>query len=309
MIITRLLGGLGNQLFQYAAGLALAEKHGTALKLDLSWYSQDHGFAPHNRYALSAFRHSATEASADEIRRLQRPRARLPRRAWRRLTQALALTPPSSPLTYHHRHIAERFAYYPTFSDLPDETYLEGMWQDERFFDSSQASLRRDLQWKNPWSAAAETWAREIQSQPSASVHVRLGDYRDARFHSTLGLLSFDYYRLAIDRLRSHHREVVLYVFSDEIEVAAAELRPAGPHRFVRLPTETPADESLRLMSLCDHAVIANSTFGWWGAWIGPHRAGGTIIAPDPWHRGAPAETSGVVPPTWMRQPAHYARS
>src|SRR5262245_18756322 len=135
MIITWLTGGLGNQMFQYAAGLALAEHHRTVLKLDVSWFRRDPQFEAHNRYALSCFNVTEQFATQEEIDRLRGFRLTRIEKWSIKIARALHFYQYAN----HYKdggnaHHADRFSFYPGFFDQPDNTYLHSMWQSERFF-------------------------------------------------------------------------------------------------------------------------------------------------------------------------------
>jgi hypothetical protein len=143
--------------------------------------------------------------------------------------------------------------------------------------------------------------AQRICSGPSAAIHVRRGDYaRNASFNKEIGALGLDYYRRAIDLLRQHHPDVTLYIFSDDMDAVEKEFKPDGPHVFVRVTEPWHSYDEIRLMSQCRHAIISNSTFSWWGAWLNPSPEK-MIIAPDPWFAGGSYDGRDLVPESWRR--------
>jgi hypothetical protein len=303
MIITRLLGGLGNQMFQYAAGLALAERRRTVLKLDVSWFREDPEYEAHNRYGLGAFNVTEQFATAEEIDRVRGVRLSRAERALARVARALRLHQVARRYaTAGHWHRAESFPYYPGFADQPDSTYLDGMWQSARFFAPAADRLRQHFTVRYPSPPAVRELAQRIRAGgPSAAVHFRRGDYaRNPRFREEIGVLGLDYYERAVGRLRALHPDVTLYIFSDDIDAIEREFRPAGPHVFVRSVPDAWFFEKLPLMALCDHAIISNSTFAWWGAWLNPSPTR-VVIAPDPWFAGGPLDGRDVVPESWIR--------
>lgn len=302
MIITWLTGGLGNQMFQYAAGLALARHRQTELKLDASWFADSPDRKPHERYGLSAFNITESFATPEETRRARGIRPRRHIRLAHTLAQALGFArafPPEAPGNWH---APPTFAYYAGFLEQPDNTYLHGMFQSERFFAPVAELLRSHFTLRQPAPPAIDAIAQRIKRSPSAFVHFRRGDYaRDPRYVREIGALGRGYYELAIDSFRRRHPKTMLYVFSDDIDAVAREFTPPGPHEFVREPSGTAAHDVLRLMRLCDHAIIANSTLGWWGAWLA-EKPGQIVIAPARWFADATLRDSrDILPERWER--------
>ncbi len=305
MIIARIFSGLGNQMFQYAAGLALAERHRTVLKLDVSWFRVDPKYEAHNRYSLSCFNITEQFATQSELDCLRGLPLSLPERLAVRIARPLRF------FQFVARHSQQgRFyghyggQYGPQFETLPDATYLEGYWQSEDYFRAVAPILRQHFTLRYPMPPSVSALARRIEaSEPSAFIHFRRGDYaRSARIGQEIGVVSLSYYAEAERRLRAKYPGITCYIFSDDIEAIAAEYHPQGPHEFVRCIEPSQSHEIIRLMSLCQHAIIANSTFSWWGAWL-INSAAKTVFAPEPWHANPPAPDPGPVPPTWMTLP------
>ncbi len=305
MIITSLTGGLGNQMFQYAAGLALAEQRRTVLKLDVSWFREDPQYEAHNRYGLSCFNITEQFATMEEI---ERTRGVTLTRV-ERWSVAVARTlhfyryarAHAAPTNWHS---PPTFAFYPEFLAQPDNTYLTGMFQSEKFFAPAASLLRAHFSFRYPAQPGVEAMAERIRRGPSAAIHFRRGDYaRNATFNTQIGVVGPAYYERAVRLLRERSPEATLYIFSDDIEAVAREFVPSGPHVFVRCVEHWHPWDKIRLMSLCEHLAIANSTFSWWAAWLNPS-PDKLVIAPDPWFTQSPHDSSDVVPASWVRVPA-----
>lgn len=302
MIITRLKGGLGNQMFQYAAGLALAERHQTTLKLDVSWFMARPDHAAHNRYALSCFNITEQFASPEEIRAFE------PLRLTRTEKVSVLFARFFHFYQYTRRHTRDRSwhvpaapGHDPAFATLPDGSALDGYFQSEKHFEAVAGLLRLHFSFRYPAPPAVARLAERIRSGPSIGVHFRRGDYRNnPALASDYGELGTDYYLRAIELLRHHSPDAVVYVFSDDIEAVASEFTPPGKHVFVRGIEAWHAHDTLRLMALCEHLVIANSTFSWWAAWLNDSPAK-QVIAPLPWFASASKEPADLVPARWTR--------
>lgn len=304
MIISWLTGGLGNQMFQYAAGLALAEQRRTVLKLDVSWFKERVEYEAHNRYALSCFNITEQFATQEEIDRVRGVALTRTERWTVALARALRL------YRYANRHMAPTnwhrppsFNFYPEFFAQPDGTYLNGMFQSERFFSPVANLLRAHFSFRYPPTPEVAALAAQIRSGPAAAVHFRRGDYaRNASFNSEFGVIGPDYYHRAIHLLLERSPEATLYIFSDDIESIAREFVPPSPHVFVRSGHHWNAYDKIRLMSLCEHIAIANSTFSWWAAWLNPSPTK-LVLAPDPWFANSDHDSRDVVPASWRRLP------
>ncbi|MFM8270108.1 MAG: alpha-1,2-fucosyltransferase [Pseudomonadota bacterium] len=273
MIITKLHCGLGNQMFQYAAGLALAHKHRTVQKLDVSWFKSHDGMADHNRYGLNCFnileQFSSREEKLDFLK------------------------------TATH-HVAPVVDYYSAFFQLKDETYLDGYFQSETFFLPVHETVRQHFTFRFPPDTTVSRWADLIlSSSPSVFLHVRRGDYVTL-YQDKFGVLGLDYYERALQTLKDRHPNLTAFVFSDDINAVEKELRTDLPCHFVKATEHHNFFDKIRLMSLCDHAIISNSTFAWWGAWLIPSREK-TIIAPKPWFTGDRLNELKVVPESWIQ--------
>lgn len=290
MIITCLKGGIGNQLFQYAAGRALAEEHGVALKLDISAFNND----PLRVYALKDFSISASIASPHEIGGITRSKHP---KLLREVFDTLEKMKP-----YYHRRIYKEphFHFDKNFFKAPARIYLDGYWQSERYFQSIGSILRKEFKVNHPQQGRNAELTAIINGSNSVSVHIRRGDYMNNpetnKYH---GACSPSYYGRCIEWIVGHIEKPCFFVFSDDI-VCSKALFPINEHFiFVDHNTEKNAYEDLRLMSQCKHHIIANSTFSWWGAWLGSYQDK-KVLAPIPWFNAANHSTADLIPNGWM---------
>lgn len=288
MIVVQLLGGLGNQLFQYAIGRALADRRAVTLKLDSSAF-HDYRLRP---FKLGYFQINASEVTSDELEslRLPRPNEGLTARLKRRL------------LGTRMPVIRERlFGFDPAVLEAPAECYLTGYWQSPKYFAGAEAAVRKEFVVRSALTGRNKDVAQEIAQSLSVSVHVRRGDYASnpvtREYH---GLCDAGYYDRAQQRLVDLLGPVTFYVFSDDPAWVRENLRFVCEARIVDHNGPQQDYEDLRLMSLCRHHIIANSTFSWWGAWLSqsPDKK---IIAPRSWFKGAQQSADDLLPPEWLR--------
>lgn len=203
-------------MFQYAAGLALAERRRTVLKLDVSWYREYAEVEAHNRYALSCFNITEQFATADEIERYR------PQNFTRTQRWLLAAAQAGGFYDYvrrhrrpDRRHRPPTFAYYPDFADLPRRTYLAGYFQSEKFFAPIADQIRLHFSFRYPPQPEVAALAERIRSGPSAAIHFRRGDYaRNPNYTCRFGVIGYDYYARAVSLLRERSPEATLYIFS-----------------------------------------------------------------------------------------------
>ncbi|WP_028587948.1 alpha-1,2-fucosyltransferase [Desulfocurvus vexinensis] len=291
MIAVRLMGGLGNQMFQYAAGRALAARTGGELVFDLSALRAD----PRRGYALGPYPVRGREAAPGELERFPpRPPAR--GRAWALAARLRAALAPrgAGPVRFDEPH----FHYAPAFAALAGDVYLDGYWQSARYFAPVAEAVRAELTLPALSPAAAELAAR-IAAGPSVGLHVRRGDYvSDPRIARTHGALPPDYHRRALALAAEGLGRPEVFVFTDDPGWVATGLDLGAPFTLVR---GLSAHEDLHLLSLCRGRAIANSSFSWWAAWLG---GPGRVVAPARWfgpERMRTRRLDDLCPPGWVR--------
>jgi hypothetical protein len=301
VITVSLIGGLGNQMFQYAAGKALAERHGVPLALDIS------GF---RNYALRPFlldrllvpeAIASVQAEPAERREESFTRAKWKARIDRLLGKARLPKLASSPNEYREPH----FHYDPAFEMLGPKVSLFGYFQSERYFNSIAESLRDWLSPREPLGEAAAVALKRIEtSRLPVSVHVRRGDYLKPGTHEVHGILGETFYRQAFDRLEGMiGRDAEIFIFSDDPAAAEQVLGfiPGSRLNHVRGDPERPW-EDMALMARCRHHVIANSSFSWWGAWLDPS-PDKIVVAPRAWFAATELNkrnTGDLYPAGWI---------
>jgi hypothetical protein len=285
MIYARLVGGLGNQLFQYATARALSLRLGVGLGLDRRYLHRD---PAHLGYALN---HFAILADIDPVGLPPHKTQALAHGLWR-----IGLGRP--------RFLRERgLGINSAVMQARDGTYLHGYFQSEGYFADVIAQIRAELTIITPPSAENADWLARIAADGQAvSVHLRRGDYVTvAKGSATHGTCDADYYRGALAEIAQGTGLVPrAYVFSDDPGWARANL-DLGVETVV-LGHNGPMQhyEDLRLMAACRHHVAANSTFSWWGAWLDP-AVDKIVVAPARWFATDDLVNPDILPAGWIR--------
>ena len=276
MIVMRLYGGLGNQMFQYALGRRLALDHGVPLKLDLAWFAKN----PKRDYRLGHFRIAAAPASPSD----------------------LALVAPTTADLAHRLVREAAFAYDKAVLDCPATAYLDGYWQSERYFAARADVIRADFQLAEPMQPERRVLASRIVAAGAAvSVHVRRGDYAsDPATLAYHGTCAPDWYGRVMDRMAEGLDRPSFFVFSDDPAWARANLPQRGEMVFVDLQPDGRDFEDMHLMASCSYHITANSSFSWWGAWLNPNPAK-RVIGPARWFNQGPSNTDDLIPTTWTQ--------
>ena len=282
------MGGLGNQMFQYAVGRNLALKNATDLKVDISYYSRLTGTDAARSYDLDIFNIRASVASDRELMRLAR-RSRFQKvdRVFNRL-----LGPKPT-------HFVERtYRYDPLVLTLPDDTYLDGYFQTEKYFQDIEQTLRTDFTFKEGMSANAAKIAERIKESNSVCVHVRRTDFLTI---SGFGVVDLDYFQRGADSISERVDKPTYFVFSDDIEWCRNNLRFQSDSVFVSDDFgEKKFRDDLRLMSLCRSYIISNSSFAWWAVWLNGIKDK-IVVAPKIWVDNPNYPSDDLIPQSWLR--------
>jgi len=288
MIIIRLHGGLGNQLFQYAFGRAISYQTGRSLKIDLSSISTD----TTRSYGLGCFKIKEIFASQSELVYFT-AEGRAP--FWRFLLKCETLF---APIKYRRVLNEKSFKYNPDVLKIRGSLLINGYWQSEKYFGEVASIIRNELTLKNSLSQPARLIELQIEACVAVSLHVRRGDYitnlNANKFH---GALSMDYYEQAIKYICDRIKNPTFFIFSDDIAWVRANL--ITNMSFVFVDNCHISDyEEMWLMSRCSHNIIANSSFSWWGAWLG-ESISRIVIAPKKWFV-TEVDTTDLIPNRWV---------
>ena len=293
-VIVRLMGGLGNQMFQYATGLALARRLKVPLLLDREFLdSRPPGMNWTARsLELDVFKAPLHFATRDMVKHARRELESVWRRRMDRLLPGL----------FPKRcYLQQGTGYDPGLLHCEAPIHIEGFWQNERYFKHLAEELRTEIFVPRALVEGqnAELLA-SIRASNCASIHVRRGDYvsntDSNRYH---GVCSPDHYIKAAEELFREQGVEHFFLFSDEPDWVKADLPLPYPHTIVSHNSGRNSHWDLHLMRHCKHHIIANSSFSWWGAWLNadPRKV---VIAPAQWFQGSATPASEILPPEWI---------
>jgi hypothetical protein len=291
MIIVNLKGGLGNQMFQYACGRALSLRNGEILKMDISGFARTSTSDTPRVYSLSEFNiASNTIASEKEIQKLKYPYSIISK-GWRFIKAKISREGNIG----WNKHIFSKTG----------TVYLDGFWQTEKYFSDCKNTIRQEFTLKNPLGSEARVIAGKVGTDrvsplsPSVAIHIRRGDVaRDAKKNLYYGICTTEYYANALAYMAKRLGNFRVFIFSDDIDWVKENMLINQPVTYIS--GKMTDCEELILMSMCNHAIIANSSFSWWGAWLNknPQKI---ILAPKEWITKAHYRHKDTVPPSWIR--------
>lgn len=291
MIITHLIGGLGNQMFQYAAGRALSLARGVPLRLDTQDFE---GYKLHNGFELHRiFNIDAPLADSSDVRQVL---------GWRSFSPLRRKLFHNEYVKFRGKHLIvdslSKHRYH--LAEMPDVCYLMGNWQSERNFAQVSGIIRSDFSFRVLSATNNIELAECIGKVNAVSLHVRRGDIAsNPTSLATHGLCSLDFYLRAVEHVAARVTKPEFVIFSDDMNWVRENLHINYPCHYVDHNKGLESYNDMRLMSLCRHHILANSSFSWWGAWLNP-RMDKIVVAPHRWF-AANYDSSDIVPSSWTQ--------
>jgi len=275
---------LGNQMFQYAVGRCLAHLNDTQLKLDVT------GFTDYKlrNFDLNALHTDCQFATEDEIRNL------LPSHNFEKALQYLS---PKKKRTYYRE---KYFHFDDNMLKFGKDVYLKGYFQSEKYFLPIKEIIQNEFRIKEEAIVRVKNFFNAQGSGKKVSVHIRRGDMKnDPVMAERHGVMPLSYYQKGIEIIRSKISAPHFYFFSDDINWAKENFTSTDA-TFVSGEISKTHFEDLYLMSQCDHNIIANSSFSWWGAWLNKN-ANKIVIAPGKWFNNGPDDLQDLIPDDWIK--------
>ncbi|MGC9968330.1 MAG: alpha-1,2-fucosyltransferase [Minisyncoccia bacterium] len=294
--IVLLRGGLGNQMFQYAAGLGIAKKNGSRLMLDTTLLNDrfPRRQITFRTYDLDIF------ALTPEFTALSKISSRVPVPGlWAaadlvliKLRDALGI----------RRIVKEKqeHSFDPNISRAGGDVFLWGFWQTPKYFTEAEMEVRDAFRFRNALQGKAADIARAIEKTNAVALHVRRADYLLPKYKGLYGDTDSGYYEKAVRYIGDRVNNPALFVFSDDIAWCKEHFHFSFPTTFVDRSSDGPGGGfHLQLMSLCKHNIITNSSFSWWGAWLNRNHKK-IVIAPKRWTL-ASGDDEDIIPERWIK--------
>lgn len=288
MVVVQLKGGLGNQLFQYAAALALANFHDTIVKVFVDELrAPDEVLGTNRRYVLDKLVKTPTISTLKEYNRYDK--------------NLLNKLGPLLPTKYKSVFKDVGNGFSSNFWKTKSSILLKGNFQSYQYFRSIEQQLFLALNFSiNSSNDEISELLHQITNSESLAIHIRRGDYVTNKIASDwLGVLPLKYYQEAIRTMQKKRTLSHVFVFSDDIAWAKTNLQLPYPTKYVDVSVPNKDVVEFELMKHCKHHIIANSSFSWWAAFLNanPEKI---VIAPKRWYNKVSIDTSTMHPPTWQ---------
>jgi hypothetical protein len=294
MIIVELIGGLGNQLFQYANAMNLAKQLGRDVFFDLEFFNNDE-FKKY--YKLDKFNTKVIPAKIEDSRKIKK-RTITPRIA-RRILRKLGSDGYYNKSNYFDESWFEANDSIELNKKM--NIFVSGYFTDKKYFDNIKDQILEDFKLSVPLNESNITILNKIQNTNSVSVHIRRGDYVTNPFFTTVNL---EYYHRAMKYMESLVENPKYFIFSDDMNWVKNNFSMMVNFEYVEINDMNTDFMELFLMSRCKHNIIANSTFSWWGAWLNPNTKK-NVVAPYSWFEDevsqANYENNYLVPIEWTK--------
>lgn len=283
MIIIKIQGGLGNQMFQYAFGRNLSLLSGVSFTIDSSYLRKAN--QSNRSFVLDNFNTRVTEASSSEIQQYCGNMQKILDKMRRPIQRKKVVEPEN-----FNADILKR-----------KSGYFDGFWNNEKYFKNNWETIKKDFTLKKPLGEKSKKILEEIElKQNSVSVHIRRGDYLSiSKIANVYVSLPFSYYKTAMDEILKSHPDAHFFISSDDIGWVKDNF--PKEYRTTFLPSEEIPDyEEIILMSRCEHNIIANSTFSWWAAYLNQN-PGKIVIAPKNWFKDESKNKQDLILDTWIQ--------
>jgi len=285
--VVKIAGGLGNQLFQYCFARHLSLHLQVDIKLDISFYSRST-----RSYLLEDFMVILDKVDREKLHNILK---------WKNL-KLFKLINTLLPIKYkkYYREKVGSDGIDKNVYEAKRALFFEGYWQNKGYFESSWKIIKKELRLKKRGDAY-DALQKKIEATNAVAIHFRRGDYvSNERIFQQHGTCSVSYYENAVKKMSTIISSPVFFIFSDDIEWVKKNFVIKQPVEFVSNERVFSPSEELVLMSKCKHAIISNSTFSWWGAWLNEHD-GKVVIAPSQWSKTITTKFINIVPPAWIR--------
>ncbi|TSJ40297.1 alpha-1,2-fucosyltransferase [Mucilaginibacter corticis] len=292
MIVVKIVGGLGNQLFQYSFGKAIEAHTGLQVYYDVDDFNGKYTL---HKISLQHFNVNIHKASIKDIQQLSSIYNKAKYKLYR-ITKGGVINKKALNLYREEGTLYDA----DVFSLSYDNIYFDGYWQSEKYFRSIRKLLQQELIITTAPSQANQAVIDKINSCNAVSLHIRRGDYvTNIVSNEIYSTCSLGYYELAFNYISEKVSNPIFFIFSDDINWAKNNLDSKYQMEFVDLNDADHNYEDMRLMSYCKHNIIANSTFSWWGAWLN-NNDNKIVVAPKKWFNIDSRSSVDLIPESWI---------
>lgn len=286
MIIVKIIGGLGNQMFQYAYAKALQQK-GYEVKIDVSAFNT---YTLHGGYQLDKYNIDLEATTTVENNQFYK------NSIVSKLLKKLGL--------YYSKIIEEKSLFFDeNLLRVEDDKYIQGYFQSEKYFlDIREVILKQFTMISNITSYSKQVEKSILNSQNSCSIHIRRGDFTNSVNKNLHGICNIEYYEKAIQLMNNKEENINYFIFSDDIDWVKDNLK-VNNAAYIDSEEKRLPHEDIYLMSLCKNNIIANSSFSWWGAWLNQNDKK-IVIAPKRWFADEKmyAQSKDIICKSWIKR-------
>ena len=269
MIIVRVTGGLGNQMFQYAMYKSLENK-GKLVKLDSKSFYETK--KEHNGYELERiFDIKPNKPTKEDLEKFDENNISTLFKIKRKLFGDKKFV-----------YDTKEYVFNKDVYKLKN-SYLNGYWQSIKYFEGIENDIKKDFRFKNQLDNKNLEILNEIENSNSISIHIRRGDYMSPENYNMYGCIATPtYYKKAIKVIEEKVENPTFFVFSNDMDWVKKNIQMNSRVFYIDINSGNGSYKDMQLMSNCKHNIIANSSFSWWGAWLNENK-NKIVIAPKKW--------------------------
>ena len=292
MVVAQITGGLGNQLFQYAAAKALSLHHNVPLLFDISMFYRDELPELEVPRNFELYHFKGIDEQVIPVGEITSVFGAEKNNLFLR-----KVIPAFKKKIYTEPH----YHYDKNFFKSRKQVFLKGGWQSEKYFKPYEGEIRKNVQLKSKLYQNVKEIGNSLRAQNSVAVHIRRGDYlRKPIILEWHGVMTREYYARAFELLQSKTNNLAVYYFTDDPGWVADNLLPLLKGEILSGVYAKSHYEDLYLMTQCKHNIIANSSFSWWAAWLNdnPEKI---VIAPTKWFDQGYQDTQDILPENWLK--------
>ncbi len=292
LVIVKIYGGLGNQMFQYAFGRTISLKYNTQLYLDLSWFNELSESTP-RKFQLDLFNTEYRIADKKILQQYKPLTFKVINTALIRLN--------IGKLQLSKYFVENNLAFNSSIDRIKDNCYINGYWQSEKYFINIKEIIKKEFKLKECYHSHIDSsLLNSIKSSNSISVHIRRSDYTLKNNIDIHGTLPISYYEKSMEIISKNTKNPTYFIFSDDIDWVKKSIKNNNSN--INYITNNSNYVDFFLKSQCKHNIIANSTFSWWSAWLN-NNENKLVIAPKNWYINQKfnKQTKDLIPESWIR--------